>query len=33
MSKADLLERAKTAGVGGYSHMTKVELTRALTRT
>jgi hemerythrin superfamily protein len=31
-TKADLLERAKKAGVGGYSHMTKAELTQALTR-
>ena len=31
-TKADLVERAKKAGVGGYSHMTKAELARALTR-
>jgi hypothetical protein len=31
MTKADLLQRAKKAGVGGYSHMTKAELARALT--
>jgi len=31
-TKADLVEQAKKAGVGGYSHMTKAELARALTR-
>ena len=31
-TKADLLDQAKKAGVGGYSHMTKAELARALTR-
>jgi hemerythrin-like domain-containing protein len=31
-TKADLVDQAKKAGVGGYSHMTKAELARALTR-
>jgi hypothetical protein len=30
-TKAALAERAKKAGIGGYSHMTKAELARALT--
>jgi hemerythrin-like domain-containing protein len=32
MTKADLVAQAKKAGVGGYSHMTKSELARALTQ-
>jgi len=31
-TKADLLERAKKAGLSGYSHMTKAELAKAITR-
>jgi len=32
MKKADLLERAKRAGVSGYSHMSKAELAQAISR-
>lgn len=32
MKKADLLERAKRAGVSGYSHMSKAELAKAISR-
>lgn len=31
-TKADLLERAKRAGVSGYSHMSKAELAKAITK-
>jgi len=31
-TKADLLQRAKKAGVSGYSHMSKAELAKALSR-
>jgi len=31
-TKADLVAQAKKAGIGGYSHMTKAELARAITK-
>jgi hypothetical protein len=31
-TKADLVERAKRAGVSGYSHMSKADLAKAITR-